>query len=114
MLRPLVAVLLAAGALWQLASLNAAEPQSKVASAPEGFDARKDNIEHGKVESVEYESKSSRSKRKMVIYTPPGYSKDHKYPVLYLLHGAGDNESGWTKRGAAAAILDNLYAAKKA
>ena len=49
----------------------------------------------------------------MVIYTPPGYSKDSKYPVLYLLHGAGDDETGWTKKGSAAVILDNLYAAKK-
>jgi enterochelin esterase-like enzyme len=49
----------------------------------------------------------------MVIYTPPGYSKDAKYPVLYLLHGAGDDETGWTRKGAAAEILDNLYADKK-
>jgi len=48
-----------------------------------------------------------------VIYTPPGYSKDTKYPVLYLLHGAGDDETGWTRRGAAEVILDNLYADKK-
>jgi enterochelin esterase-like enzyme len=81
--------------------------------APKGFDVRRDGIERGKVETVEYDSKSVGAKRKMVIYTPPGYSKDNKYPVLYLLHGAGDDETGWTKKGSAAAILDNLYAAKK-
>ena len=53
-------------------------------------------------------------KRKMTVYTPPGYSKDKKYPVLYLLHGIGDNESGWSRTGKAEIILDNLYADKKA
>ncbi len=49
----------------------------------------------------------------MTVYLPPGYSKDTKYPVLYLLHGAGDNEGGWTRSGAAHLILDNLFADKK-
>src|SRR5262249_25434495 len=43
----------------------------------------------------------------------PGYAKDKKYPVLYLLHGKGGNESNWTRVGSAAAILDNLYADQK-
>jgi enterochelin esterase-like enzyme len=90
-----------------------AQPPAALLAAPDGFDARRDGIEHGKVETVEYDSKSVGGKRKMVIYTPPGYSKDSKYPVLYLLHGAGDDETGWTKKGSAAVILDNLYAAKK-
>ena len=47
------------------------------------------------------------------MYLPPGYSKDTKYPVLYLLHGAGDDEGGWTGNGAANVILDNLFADKK-
>ncbi len=80
---------------------------------PQGFDAPRAGVERGKVETVEYDSKSLGFKRKMVVYTPPGYSKDVKYPVLYLLHGAGDDQTGWTKKGAAAAILDNLYADKK-
>ena len=80
---------------------------------PQGFDAPRAGVERGKVETVEYDSKSLGFKRKMVVYTPPGYSKDGKYPVLYLLHGAGDDETGWTKKGAAVAILDNLYADKK-
>jgi enterochelin esterase-like enzyme len=89
------------------------EAPTALAPAPKGFDTRRDGVERGKVETVEYDSKSVGSKRKMVVYTPPGYSKDVKYPVLYLLHGAGDDENGWTRRGSAAAILDNLYADKK-
>jgi enterochelin esterase family protein len=82
-------------------------------AAPEGFDRRRDNVERGKVETVEYDSKSAGSKRRMVVYLPPGYSPDRQYPVLYLLHGAGGNESNWTRPGAADVILDNLAADKK-
>jgi enterochelin esterase-like enzyme len=85
-----------------------------LAPAPKGFDARREGVERGKVETVEYESKAAGGQRRMVVYTPPGYSKDTKYPVLYLLHGAGDNETGWTRSGSAAVILDNLLADKKA
>ena len=53
-------------------------------------------------------------KRKAQVYTPPGYSKDKKYPVLYLLHGIGGDENEWTRGGVADVILDNLYADKKA
>jgi enterochelin esterase-like enzyme len=81
--------------------------------APKGFDAPRDNVDHGKTELVEYDSKTTGSKRKMVVYTPPGYSKDTKYPVFYLLHGAGDDETGWQHKGSADAILDNLYADKR-
>ncbi len=81
--------------------------------APQGFDARHENVERGKIESVEYDSKAVGAKRKMVVYTPPGYLKEVKYPVLYLLHGAGDDETGWHKKGSADAILDNLNAEKK-
>jgi enterochelin esterase-like enzyme len=89
------------------------QPPAGLAPAPRGFDTRRDGVEQGKVETIEYDSKSMSSKRKMVVYLPPGYSRDVKYPVLYLLHGAGDDENGWTKKGSAAAILDNLYADKK-
>jgi enterochelin esterase-like enzyme len=84
-----------------------------LAPAPKGFAAKRDDIERGKVETVEYDSKSVGAKRKMVVYTPPGYAKDAKYPVLYLLHGGGDDETGWQKKGSAGVILDNLYADKK-
>ena len=81
---------------------------------PKGFDAPlKDEARRGKVETIEYESKTVGEKRKAVVYTPPGFSKDEKYPVLYLLHGIGDDEAGWTDKGKAAAVLDNLYADKK-
>jgi enterochelin esterase-like enzyme len=83
------------------------------AAAPQGFDTRRDNIQRGKVETIEHESKSFGAKRKMVIYTPSGYSKDNKYPVLYLLHGIGDDETGWQMKGSADVILDNLLADKK-
>lgn len=91
-----------------------AEEPAALPKAPRGFDSRRDDIERGKVETIEYDSKSTGTKRKMVVYLPPGYSKEKKYPVLYLLHGAGDNETGWTRRGGAGTILDNLYADKKA
>ena len=81
--------------------------------APKGFDAAREAIEHGKIETVQYDSKTVGAKRPLVIYTPPGYSKDKKYPVFYLLHGSGDDETGWLKKGSAAVILDNLYADKK-
>src|SRR5262249_13151203 len=81
--------------------------------APKGFASRRDGIERGKVEGVESSSKSVGAKRRMMVYTPPGYSKDKKYPVLYLLHGAGDNENGWQRNGSAPVILDNLLADKK-
>jgi putative heme-binding domain-containing protein len=76
-------------------------------------DARRDGIARGKVETVEYDSRTVGGKRKMLIYTPPGYAKDRKYPVLYLLHGIGDDETGWQKKGSAGIILDNLLADKK-
>lgn len=91
-------------------------PEDKPAfpPAPSGFDVRREGIERGKVEAAEYDSKTVGIKRKMMVYTPPGYSKDKKYPVLYLLHGIGDTELGWTRTGKADIILDNLYANQKA
>jgi enterochelin esterase-like enzyme len=83
-------------------------------TAPKGFDVKRDGIDRGKLETVEYDSTTVGVKRKAQVYTPPGYSKDKKYPVLYLLHGIGGNEYEWTRGGAANVILDNLYADKKA
>jgi enterochelin esterase-like enzyme len=97
-------------------ALQAAAQTQEVPKAPKGFDVRRDNIDRGKVETVEYDSKTIGAKRKLVVYTPPGYVKDTKYPVFYLLHGKGGNESHWTNTkfgGSAAVILDNLYADKK-
>jgi enterochelin esterase-like enzyme len=95
-------------------ALGRAEEKSKnLQAAPKGFASKRDGIDRGKVETVEYDSKTVGRKRKMVVYTPPGYSKDKKYPVLYLLHGMGDTEGGWTRAGSANVILDNLLADKK-
>ncbi len=66
---------------------------------PEGFDKARDGIAQGKLEMVEYDSKSVGNKRKALVYTPPGYSADTKYPVLYLLHGIGGDEEEWRRGG---------------
>jgi enterochelin esterase-like enzyme len=81
---------------------------------PQGFDDRREGIEGGKVETVEYDSKAAGYTRKMRVYTPPGSSEKQHYPVLYLLHGSLADETSWVKDGRAAAIFDNLYADKKA
>lgn len=72
------------------------------------------NVPHGAVASVYYYSTALKRTRRMHIYTPPGYElgKD-KFPVFYLLHGAGDCDDSWTSVGRAGFILDNLIAAKK-
>lgn len=81
---------------------------------PEGFDKAREGTQRGKLEMVEYDSKSVGNKRKALVYTPPGYSADQKYPVLYLLHGIGGDENEWRRGGQPDAILDNLIADKKA
>lgn len=87
--------------------------QDIVRSAPAGFDSPLEGIRHGKIDSVFYSSKTVGAKRKALIYTPPGYSKSRKYPVLYLLHGIGGDETEWLKGGQPQVILDNLYAENK-
>jgi enterochelin esterase-like enzyme len=81
---------------------------------PAGFNAQRDNIAHGKLEMVEYDSKSVGARRKMLVYTPPGYSADEKYPVLYLLHGIGGDETEWKRFADPHLLLDNLLADGKA
>jgi len=92
------------------------KPDDKPAfpSPSESFDKEREGIAHGKVEIVEYDSKSVGNKRKAVIYTPPGYTADQKYPTLYLLHGIGGDENEWHQGGHPEIILDNLIADKKA
>src|SRR5436309_1533293 len=89
------------------------DPTEKYPAPPEGFDKKRDGIGRGKLETVEYDSKTVGVVRKARVYTPPGYSKDKTYPVLYLLHGIGGDENEWTRGGAPDVILDNLYADKK-
>jgi enterochelin esterase-like enzyme len=81
---------------------------------PQGFDKVRESIAHGTLERVDYDSKTVGVQRWMEVYTPHGYSKDKKYPVLFLLHGIGGNENReWTRGGAANVIIDNLIADKK-
>jgi enterochelin esterase-like enzyme len=71
-------------------------------------------VPHGAVASVTYYSTALSKFRRMHVYTPPGYeTSTTKYPVFYLLHGAGDCDEAWTSVGRAGFILDNLIAAKK-
>src|SRR5688572_27431939 len=94
-------------------TLNA-DDKAAFAEPATGFDKEREGIAHGKIETVEYESKSVGNKRKALVYTPPGYSKETKYPVLYLLHGIGGDEEEWRRGGRPDIILDNLIAEKKA
>ena len=82
--------------------------------APEtDFMAVKD-VPHGRVEAVIYHSKSLNMERRMHVYLPPGFENmKGRLPVLYLLHGAGDNDISFTSAGKVPPILDNLYAAGK-
>ncbi len=81
---------------------------------PAGFDAPRDDIPHGQLEMVSYESKTVGATRKMQVYTPPGYSEEKKYPVLYLLHGIGGDETEWQRFAKPGVLLDNLIAEGKA
>jgi enterochelin esterase-like enzyme len=73
------------------------------------------NVPHGAVAAVTYNSTALNGFRRMHVYTPPGYeTSTAKYPVFYLLHGAGDSDDAWTSVGRAGFILDNLIAAGKA
>jgi enterochelin esterase-like enzyme len=88
-----------------------AQPIEK--EAPKGFDQVRSGIATGKIDTISYESKTVGTTRKALIYTPPGYSRKKKYPVLYLLHGIGGDEKEWLNGGSPQVILDNLYAEKK-
>ena len=76
---------------------------------------QKNGVPHGNVSKVWYNSSVLAMDRRVYIYTPAGYEKDNqKYPVFYLLHGAGGDEDAWTNMGRAAQIMDNLIAQVKA
>ena len=73
------------------------------------------DVPHGAVAEVFYASSVLKATRRMHVYTPPGYEAgNQKYPVFYLLHGAGDTDDAWTSVGRAGFIFDNLIAAKQA
>jgi enterochelin esterase-like enzyme len=85
-----------------------------VPDAPSGFNARREGIEHGKLEMIEYDSKTVGTRRKMLVYTPPGYAPTKRYPVLYVLHGIGGDETEWQRFTQPENLLDNLIADGKA
>ena len=90
-----------------------ANSQNGIKQAPSGYDTLRANIPHGNIDSISYRSQTVQTTRKALIYTPHGFSKRKKYPVLYLLHGIGGDEREWLNGGSPQIILDNLYADNK-
>ncbi len=84
--------------------------QTFIKRAPLGFDSVRLDIRLGKLDTIVYPSSTVDTIRKALVYTPPGFSKSKKYPVLYLLHGIGGDHKEWLVGGKAKAILDNAYA----
>jgi enterochelin esterase family protein len=73
------------------------------------------DVPHGEVRAVWYDSPTLNMKRRMMVYLPAGYDQSRqRYPVFYLLHGSGGDETVWLEQGHAAQILDNLIATGKA
>jgi len=72
-------------------------------------------VPHGNVQQILFPSKSTNTSRRAYVYTPPGYEKDksRKYPVLYLQHGWGEDETAWSNQGHANLVMDNLIAEGK-
>lgn len=101
-----IVTLLAVIGLFSLSSH--AQPTEK--EAPKGFDQVRAGIAQGTLDSISYSSKTVGTTRKALVYTPPGFSKKTKYPVLYLLHGIGGDEKEWLNGGSPQVILDNLLA----
>ncbi len=86
----------------------------EVPAHDQDFYAMKD-VPHGQVREVQFFSKIGKATLQCYVYTPPDYEKGSKrYPVLYLQHGAGEDEHGWGEQGHAGLIMDNLIAAGKA
>lgn len=94
-------------------SINMLFAQPVEKEAPKGFDQVREGISRGNIEGLEYKSQTVGSNRKVTVYTPPGFDRKKKYPVLYLLHGIGGDEKEWLNGGTPQIILDNLYADKK-
>jgi len=81
--------------------------------APQGFDVYQASIPKGGIDTVYYFSETVGVNRRALVYTPPCFSPEKKYPVLYLLHGIGGDEFEWPLKGSPKVILDNLYAKGK-
>jgi enterochelin esterase-like enzyme len=103
--------LLVISILFLLVYSSFAQPAEK--HAPRGYDSLRMNIPHGKIDTIWYPSATVGNDRRTLIYTPPGYSRKNKYPVLYLLHGIGGDEKEWLNGGKPQVILDNLIAEGK-
>ena len=86
----------------------------EVPAPDQDFYALKD-VPHGRVQQVLFPSKSTNTSRRAFVYTPPDYDKDpsKRYPVLYLQHGWGEDETAWSNQGRANLIMDNLIAKAK-
>jgi enterochelin esterase-like enzyme len=123
----LLGLLVAVGTMFRVSAQPAPKAPAKTAPknpipilpalpAPEdkSFYASND-VAHGRVEIVHYKTGAGAEKR-MHVYVPPGYGNDpsKRYPVLYLNHGGGEDDSHWTTKGFTHCILDNLIAAGKA
>ncbi len=81
-----------------------------VADPPQSAFVKRKGIPEGKLAMVEYVSRSVGTTRRANIYTPPGYSKERRYPVIYLLHGIGGDENEWVRFAQPNLIFDNLIA----
>ena len=87
-------------------------PDDKMAfpDPPAGFNIYRDNIPHGEMADVQYDSKTLGTRRQIRVYLPPGYSPSRKYPTIYLLHGLGWNDLEWPQVRRADIVIDNLIA----
>jgi len=87
----------------------------EIPAKDQDFYALKD-VPHGQIRELPYFSKTNNSMRRCFVYTPPDYDKDTSihYPVLYLQHGGGEDETGWSNQGKVNLIMDNLIAERKA
>ncbi|WP_207423471.1 alpha/beta hydrolase-fold protein [Desertivirga brevis] len=85
----------------------------EIPAKDQDFYALKD-VPHGNVQQILFPSKSTNTSRRAYVYTPPGYGKSSKkYPVLYLQHGWGEDETAWSNQGRANLIMDNLISEGK-
>ncbi|HLR68111.1 MAG TPA: alpha/beta hydrolase-fold protein [Virgibacillus sp.] len=84
--------------------------QEEIEYAPDGYDMFQSNIPHGEMKMISYKSGTVGVNRNAMVYTPPNFSRENKYNVLYLLHGIGGDETEWNDQMNPQNILDNLYA----
>lgn len=91
----------------------AEDDQPAFLQAPAGYDQYRENITHGNIDTIQYNSTTVGTVRTTLIYLPPGFDRNKKYPVLYLLHGIGGDEFEWLRNGHPEIILDNLYSEQK-